>query len=612
MTEATADIRAGCSRWCENSIRPCLVHDFFGLESGSPSEVDSDDGNVDASPVGESDDGVNLGAPATAHKARKAAECIRKLLNKGMSTDTFLGRLAGEVNKAIEEMVSFHGSLPAFRRAVVSYLREGGYNAAVCQTRWRGTQDVSAGNYEYIDVVTTASGKETAAGERYIVDVGFAMEFSVARSTAVYLMVLEALPTVLVARPKVVQQVVKVAAKAARRSLKSQGLTVPPWRKKRFMAAKWLGPHCRTPDTAMGSCVPSVAAGEAICRIVGFFLAPSEPPCLRRRYQCDAPRLQHRVSAQAYHSRVAASKFVKEAVIADDMHPLQRFQMRVTPTASRRAKRATAPLDAAARARIAVLPSSVDSSGSEHEAAALSSLVNEYLFEVDATVPAAAALTVDQDSDDEDDADKTAGSAAADDVVQEIRAILDLSTRSDELCRRLTADVVEAAKSLDDVRQNRSAFRRAVMSRLQDHGHDAGLCKLRWDKSSGMVAGNYEYIDVVVSAEKRRYIVDVGFAAEFEVARPTAEFDAVRAALPEVLAAPADDVRRIVKAASAAARRSLKSRGLSVPPWRKRRFMMAKWFGPYRRTVNPVPASVGAAAATVGCGDRPSVCGTVL
>ncbi|TVU25612.1 hypothetical protein EJB05_28115, partial [Eragrostis curvula] len=246
-----------------------------------PSEVDSDDGNVDASPVGESDDGVKLGAPATAHKARKAAECIRKLLNKGMSTDTFLGRLAGEVNKAIEEMVSFHGSLPAFRRAVVSYLREGGYNAAVCQTRWRGTQDVSAGNYEYIDVVTTASGKETAAGERYIVDVGFAMEFSVARSTAVYLMVLEALPTVLVARPKVVQQVVKVAAKAARRSLKSQGLTVPPWRKKRFMAAKWLGPHCRTPDTAMGSCVPSVAAGEAICRIVGFFLAPSEPPCLR-------------------------------------------------------------------------------------------------------------------------------------------------------------------------------------------------------------------------------------------------------------------------------------------------------------------------------------------
>ncbi|KAL6662207.1 hypothetical protein ACP70R_000066 [Stipagrostis hirtigluma subsp. patula] len=287
------------------------------------------------------------------------------------------------------------------------------------------------------------------------------------------------------------------------------------------------------------------------------------------------------------------------------MHPLQRFQMPATPTAARRAKRATAPLDAAARARLAAFPGSVDSSGSEHEAAALSSLVNEYLLDTEATVPAADQASDGGDGDgDDDDDDRSTRSAAA--AVQEIKGILARDGGPDgDLLRRLAVDVMDAMRGLEHVRANRSAFRRAVMSRLRDRGHDAGLCKARWDKSSAVAAGSHEYIDVVAGT---RFIVDVGFAAEFEVARPTAEFDAVRAALPEVLVAPAEDVRRVVKVASAAARRSLKSCGLSVPPWRKRRFMVAKWFGPYRRTVNTVPASAAGAAAVVAGGH----CRTIL
>lgn len=287
-----------------------------------------------------------------------------------------------------------------------------------------------------------------------------------------------------------------------------------------------------------------------------------------------------------------------------------------TPITTQRAKRATAPLDAAARARIAVLPSTdVDSSGSEHEAAALSSLVNEYLFEVDATVPSRA-LTVDQESDGKDEGDKSRGSSADwTDVAQEIKGILDSANKSDELCRCLTVDVMESVRSLEDIRPalNRSAFRRSVMSQLHDRGHDAGHCKVRWAKSSKMAAGNYEYIDVVfVSAETeaRRFIVDVGFASEFEVARPTPEFEAVHAALPDVLVAPANDARRVVKLVSAAARCSLKSRGFSVPPWRKSRYVLAKWFGSYRRTVNPVPESVGATAAVVTSGG--AYCRTIV
>ncbi|KAF0897564.1 hypothetical protein E2562_039155 [Oryza meyeriana var. granulata] len=277
-----------------------------------------------------------------------------------------------------------------------------------------------------------------------------------------------------------------------------------------------------------------------------------------------------------------------------------------SPCPSSRAKRATASLDAAARARLAVVPGSADSSGSEHKAAAaaLSSLVNEYLLEADgATVPSAAVLAAGGSDveDDEHDSRGDSGSAAAVEEVEEITRVLDAAGSGDDLRRRIFADVVDAMRELENVRAERSAFRRAVMSLLRERVHDAGLCKARWDKTSGMAAGSYEYIDVVIAAaESMRYIVDIGFAGEFEVARPTEDYEAVRSALPEVLVARPDDVRKIVTAASSAARRSLKRRCLSVPLWRKRKFMLAKWLGPYRRTVNAVPTSAGTAVAGGG------------
>lgn len=286
-----------------------------------------------------------------------------------------------------------------------------------------------------------------------------------------------------------------------------------------------------------------------------------------------------------------------------------------TPCASSRAKRATAPLDAAAMALLAVVPGSADSSGSEHEAA-LSSLVNEYLLEAadDATVPSAAVLAVGGGSDAEEDDEHEGGVGAAEEV-DEIARVLDAAGGGDgdDLRRRIFADVVDSMRELENVRAQRSAFRRAVMSLLRERGHDAGLCKARWNKTSSMVAGSYEYIDVVVAAapdaaEATRYIVDVGFAGEFEVARPTEDYEAVRSALPEVLVARPDDVRKVVRAAASAARRSLKRRRLSVPPWRKRKFMIAKWLGPYRRTVNAVPTSAGTA---IDGGSSSAVCRTV-
>ncbi|RLM57724.1 putative plant-specific domain TIGR01615 family protein-like [Panicum miliaceum] len=268
-----------------------LLHSF--LEQGcssSSSTTNANLGNSDegaASPARASCEGVRPDAVAMEDKAiiKKSAERITILLDQGMADDSFLVRLASDVAKAAADMASLRSTRSELQRAVVFRLREEGYDAAICQTSWRATQDVSTGNYEYIDVVSMVHGKATTtSGERYIVDLGFTTEFAVARPTAAYAyaLLLEALPSVLVARPNVMRQVVKVAGKEARRSLKDQGLTVPPWRKKRFMAAKWFSPHRQMAETVTGRHrAPVVASGDAMCRTVGFVLGPPVQPWLR-------------------------------------------------------------------------------------------------------------------------------------------------------------------------------------------------------------------------------------------------------------------------------------------------------------------------------------------
>ncbi|KAM0935817.1 hypothetical protein DsansV1_C27g0196851 [Dioscorea sansibarensis] len=123
------------------------------------------------------------------------------------------------------------------------------------------------------------------------------------------------------------------------------------------------------------------------------------------------------------------------------------------------------------------------------------------------------------------------------------------------------------------------------MGRLREWGYNAGVCTTRWESSGGLTAGSYEYVDVVVG-EKLRYIVDLDFKAEFEIARATTEYEKVVRELPKVMVAAPEELRRVVRVVAEAARRSMKSKGLHVPPWRKGRYVVAKWTGPYRRTVN--------------------------
>ncbi|PKA49664.1 hypothetical protein AXF42_Ash004205 [Apostasia shenzhenica] len=278
-----------------------------------------------------------------------------------------------------------------------------------------------------------------------------------------------------------------------------------------------------------------------------------------------------------------------------------------------RAKRVTDPLDERVRARLRGEMTGYSSSGSEHEGAAgaaadepscFSDLVHEFLE------------TGDEEGDrggEDSESDGGAGDGSsidrAEEQAQKLRELLKTEEEEDSFRRRLCSEVELASAALAELRPVGPVFRRAVMVRLRERGYNAGICKARWESAGGLTAGSYEYVDVVLPPSageggEKRYIVDLAFAAEFELARATDGYRRVAEELPDVVAAEPEELQAAVRIMSEAARRSLKSMELSVPPWRKKRYMMAKWLGPYRRTTNHLPAKAGAAAIATGGGGR--------
>ncbi|URE16062.1 plant-specific domain TIGR01615 family protein [Musa troglodytarum] len=257
-----------------------------------------------------------------------------------------------------------------------------------------------------------------------------------------------------------------------------------------------------------------------------------------------------------------------------------------------RATRVTTLLDDKAKAHLREADDShrvpgYDSSGSEHDSPCLSGLVHAFLEHahadsLSADVGAAAHPRYSSDDDLADDPDCTAATV--------VRELMDPAAEGDRFRVRLAADVYSVVEGLAGLRAccGAAGLRRAVMARLRASGYNAGICKARSDSSAGLNAGSYEYIDVVSAA------------AEFEVARATEAYKTVLAALPRAAVAGEETMRQVVRVVADAIRRSLRAQDLHIPPWRKSRYMIAKWLGPYRRTTNAVPASPGGSVSSSG------------
>lgn len=119
------------------------------------------------------------------------------------------------------------------------------------------------------------------------------------------------------------------------------------------------------------------------------------------------------------------------------------------------------------------------------------------------------------------------------------------------------------------------------------------LCLMGFFVSVLEFTGHYEYIDVMGRDKNidkpTRLIVDMDFKSQFEVARPTASYKELINAIPSVFVGSEEKLKKIVSLLCSAAKRSLRESRLHIPPWRKARYMKAKWLSKDCKKVSPSP-----------------------
>ncbi|KAI8001741.1 hypothetical protein LOK49_LG09G00145 [Camellia lanceoleosa] len=184
----------------------------------------------------------------------------------GCDDDNELKRNIGvEIEEAYR--VVGNGSSPEFKRRLMKRLRERGFDAGLCKSKWEKVGRFPSGSYEYIDI--------KLAETRYIIEFCLAREFEIARATESYTSLLELFPPIFVGKVEELKQVVRLMCNAVKDSMKSMNMPVPPWRRHGYVQAKWFGSYRRTINEVPIKKGSDTDVGSAKKRSVGFLALPA-------------------------------------------------------------------------------------------------------------------------------------------------------------------------------------------------------------------------------------------------------------------------------------------------------------------------------------------------
>lgn len=153
---------------------------------------------------------------------------------------------------------------PDVKRRLMSSLRDAGFDAGLCKTRWEKTGRHPGGTFDYIDVIINNA--------RYIVEINLAAELEIARPTSSYISLLNVFDPIFVGKAEQLKQIVRLICHAARRSMKKIDLHIPPWRRNCYMQLKWFATYKRTTNEVPGNSKSNKVF--SVKRSVGFEAAP--------------------------------------------------------------------------------------------------------------------------------------------------------------------------------------------------------------------------------------------------------------------------------------------------------------------------------------------------
>ncbi|MBA0867539.1 hypothetical protein Goshw_000967 [Gossypium schwendimanii] len=191
-------------------------------------------------------------------------DALKRLVEKNKG-DNVKVKIVGLVELACRNVLDM--SSEGFKRRILSDLRNNGFDAGLCKSRWEKFGRHPAGRHEYIDV--------NVNGTRYIIELNLGGEFEIARPTTSYDSLIQIFPRIFAGKPEELKQITRLMCKSMRESMKSKGLKVPPWRRLGYMQAKWFAHYKRTTNDENLDKNASKNVATATKRSVGFEELPA-------------------------------------------------------------------------------------------------------------------------------------------------------------------------------------------------------------------------------------------------------------------------------------------------------------------------------------------------
>ncbi|CAI9757276.1 unnamed protein product [Fraxinus pennsylvanica] len=140
----------------------------------------------------------------------------------------------------------------------------------------------------------------------------------------------------------------------------------------------------------------------------------------------------------------------------------------------------------------------------------------------------------------------------------------------------------------------RSCRQKEIRDHLQTAGFNCVICKSKWRSSLEIPAGEHIYLEVQNPSKKEevKVIIELNFRAEFQISRSSEEYNRLIKRLPEIFVGKIERLRSLIKILCSASKKCMKERKMHMAPWRKHKYMQAKWLGTPQVEAAAAPATL--------------------
>ncbi|XP_019418200.1 PREDICTED: uncharacterized protein LOC109328997 isoform X2 [Lupinus angustifolius] len=216
-------------------------------------------------------------------------------------------------------------------------------------------------------------------------------------------------------------------------------------------------------------------------------------------------------------------------------------------------------------------------------------------------------LDVEEEEEDEEEKDSEENRSFWENQHQVLQANVYRTSSLESRIRHATKEALEGIKSVETVcdcnrmmastTSCRNCLLREVSRHLQNAGYDSAICKTKWRSSPNIPAGEHNFLDIIDNTSSKkgevRVIIELNFRAEFEMARGSEDYNGLVRRLPEVFVGKVERLSNLIKTLCIGAKRCMKEKKMHMGPWRKHKYMQAKWLGPCQRNTSTTNLSKG-------------------